>query len=159
VKWLGKIIVSDRPSTNYYVAGAYKLVTEGTSDEWAAAPPIENFAINSVTCTPAAGQKVAAGRLAVSGYTLATGVAGRTIAKVELSIDGGKSWTAARFTSEAKSYCWRLWTGAVAVSPGTAEIIVRATDSAGEMQPKTVAWNLKGYMFNAWHKTQLKVED
>ncbi|MEO8499251.1 MAG: molybdopterin-dependent oxidoreductase, partial [Planctomycetota bacterium] len=60
VKWLGKIIVSDRPSTNHYVAGAYKVVTEGTDDEWAAAPPIETFEINSVTCNPAAASEVAA---------------------------------------------------------------------------------------------------
>lgn len=157
VKWLGKIIVSDRPSTNYYVEGAYKLVTEGTADEVAAAPPIENFAINSVTCIPATGAKVAAGTIAVSGYTLAAGFPGRTIAKVELSVDGGKHWTLARFTDVAKPYCWRLWTCGVEVNADSTEIIVRATDSAGEVQPQTVAWNMKGYMFNAWHKTPLQV--
>jgi sulfite oxidase len=159
VKWLGKIIVSDRPSTNYYVAGAYKLVTLGTEDEWAAAPPLEHYAINSVTCDPAAGSDVAAGKLEVSGYALATGMPGQTIAKVELSTDGGKSWTKARFTSQAKPYCWRLWKADVDVHAKTSEIIVRAIDSTGSVQPETVAWNLKGYMFNAWHKTPLRVSE
>jgi hypothetical protein len=36
-------------------------------------------------------------------------------------------------------------------------LIVRATDSAGQMQPLSVAWNLKGYLFNAFHRTPLKV--
>ncbi len=157
VKWLGKIIVSDRPSTNHYVAGAYKVVTEGTDDELAAAPPLENFVINSVTCVPSAGSKVALGKLEVSGYALATGLPGQTIAKVELSADGGKSWTKARFTSQAKPYCWRLWTADIDVTAGTSEIVVRAADSTGSLQPETVAWNLKGYMFNAWHKTPLRV--
>lgn len=156
VKWLGKIIVSDRPSTNHYVATAYKLVTEGTPDEWANSSPLENFAINSVTCVPGSGAKVSAGKLQVSGYALPGGMPGRTIAKVELSIDGGKHWKAARFTSRANPYCWRLWQANVAITAGTSEISVRATDSSGNVQPETVAWNLKGYMFNAWHKTPLR---
>ena len=156
VKWLGKIIVSDRPSTNHYVATAYKLVTEGTPDEWAAAPPIERFVINSVTCIPEAGKKLTAGKVEVSGYALASGTPGRTIAKVELSTNGGKNWTTARFTSPAKPYCWRLWKADVAIAAGTSEVVVRATDSAGNVQPKQVAWNLKGYLFNAWHKTSVQ---
>lgn len=156
VKWLGKIIVSDRPSTNHYVATAYKLVTEGTPDEWASSAPLENFAINSVTCVPKAGQKVAPGKLQVSGYALATGVPGQTIAKVELSTDGGASWSNARFTSPARPFCWRLWKADVDVLAKTSQIIVRAIDSAGHVQPETVAWNLKGYQFNAWHTTPLR---
>ncbi|MDA1049383.1 MAG: molybdopterin-dependent oxidoreductase [Planctomycetota bacterium] len=157
VKWLGKIIVSDRPSTNHYVAGAYKLVTEGTEDELASSPPLDNFVINSVTCVPAAGSKVVTGKLEVSGYALATGLQGETIAKVELSTDGGKSWTKARFTSQAKPYCWRLWKADLEVHARTSEIIARAVDSTGGVQPETVVWNLKGYMFNAWHKTSVRV--
>jgi sulfite oxidase len=157
VKWLGKIIVSDRPSTNHYVATAYKLVTEGTPEEWAAASPIEEYVINSVTCLPAAGTKLPAGKVKVSGYALASGTPGLTIAKVELSADGGASWTAARFTSPAKPFCWRLWKADVAVTAATSQIIVRAIDSSGQIQPETVAWNLKGYLFNAWHKTPLRV--
>jgi len=157
VKWLGKIIVSDRPSTNHYVAAAYKVVIEGTDDELASTPPLENFVINSVTCDPDAGSNVALGKLDVSGYALATGIPGQTIARVELSTDGGASWTKARFTSQAKPYCWRLWKADVDVRAKTSEIIVRAVDSSGNIQPETVAWNLKGYMFNAWHKTPVRV--
>lgn len=153
VKWLGKIIVSDRPSPNHYVATAYKLVTEGTPAEWASSAPLENFVINSVTCVPAAESKVTLGKLEVSGYALASGMPGQTIAKVELSTDGGTSWTKARFTSQAKPYCWRLWKADVEILARTSAIIVRAVDSAGDVQPETVAWNLKGYQFNGWHKT------
>ena len=34
----GKIVVSDRPSPNHYVATAYRLVEESTPENWAAAP-------------------------------------------------------------------------------------------------------------------------
>ena len=43
VKWLGKIVVSDRPSPNHYVATAYKLVREGTPIEWAESGPLYRF--------------------------------------------------------------------------------------------------------------------
>jgi len=67
------------------------------------------------------------------------------------------TWTKARFTSQAKPYCWRLWKADVDVNAKMSEIIVRAIDSTGNVQPETVAWNLKGDMFNAWHKTPLHV--
>lgn len=157
VKWLGKIVVSDRPSPNYYVADAYKLVQEGAVDEWAGAPPIYNYPINAVTCLPAAGAKVSPGSLAVEGYTLAPGEPGRTVARVEVSADGGRHWLRARFTSPAREFCWQLWRAEVPVRPETTELIVRATDSAGNMQPQSVFWNLKGYLFNAFHRTPIQV--
>ncbi len=158
VKWLGKIIVSDRPSTNRYVARAYKLVTEGTGDEWSAAPPIESFVINSVTCLPAADSKLKAGVIKVSGYALPPGIAGRTIAKVEVSADGGRTWTRARFTSEAKPFCWQLWSADLSVTPQTRDLVVRATDSAGGSQPKRIDWNMRGYLFNGWHRTPVTID-
>lgn len=155
VKWLGKIIVSDKPSTNHYVATAYKLVTKGTPQEWSAAAPIDNFVINSVICQPAGGAKLKPGEVLVSGYALPSGVADRTVAKVELSLDGGKTWTNAQFKSKAHPFCWRLWSARVVMTQDTKEITARATDSAGNVQPKTVAWNLKGYLFNAWHRVSV----
>ncbi len=158
VKWLGKIVVSDRPSPNHYVATAYKLVREGTADEWSAASPLESFPINSVTCLPGPNEKVKTGTIEVSGYALAPGMPGRTVRTVELSADGGKTWTKAEFDRVAQPFCWRLWKGRVSIKSDTTEIITRATDSTGQSQPATVAWNLKGYMFNAWHRVRLNVD-
>jgi len=157
VKWLGKIVVSDRPSPNHYVATAYKTVTESTPEQWQAASPIMNNVMNSVTCLPTAGTKVAAGNITVQGYTLARGYGDRIITKVEVSSDGGRRWREAKFTSDARSFCWRLWEADVEVTGETAELIVRATDSAGVRQPMKCPWNLKGYLFNGWHRSKLEV--
>lgn len=156
VKWLGKIIVSDRPSTNHYVATAYKLVTEGTPDEWAAKAPIENFVINSVTCLPSSQANVKAGKINVQGYAIANGLPGRTISRVELSADQGQTWVRASFTGKPHPFCWRLWNADVSVGKPTKHLIVRATDSDGSVQPKSVAWNMKGYLFNGWHSTPIQ---
>lgn len=157
VKWLGRVVVSDTPSNNHYVQRAYKIVTEDDRGMWNAAEPILQYPINSVTCTPARDAVLRAGKLSVAGYALPTGKYNHTVAKVELSLDGGKSWQPAALTSPAKTFCWRLWKAELEVTPQHTELLVRATDSGGNQQPPEIAWNLKGYLFNAWHRTPLKV--
>lgn len=156
VKWLGRIVVSDRPSPNHYVATAYKLVERDEPEQWSAAAPLGEFAINSVICLTSAGHPANAGRLKVQGYALPPGTAGCSIARVQLSADEGHSWSPAQFTEPSQPYCWRLWKANVKVGPQTRSIIARATDNTGQTQPQQVAWNLKGYQFNAWHRVALE---
>ena len=157
VKWLGRIVVSDRPSPNHYVANAYKLVTNGDDDEWAAAKPIYEFPVNSAICVPKANAKLAKRMITVQGYALPPGKSGRTIDRVEVSDDGGKSWQRAEILSPAREYCWCLWKANLPVDSKTTQLIVRAVDSAGTVQPETVNWNLKGYLYNAWYRTPIQV--
>lgn len=157
VKWLGRIVVSDRPSPNHYVADAYKLVDEDAALEWAEAGPIYRYPVNAVICTPRAGAKLQAGRLMVQGYALPSGKSGTTISRVELSIDGGRTWERAQLAKESSEFTWMLWQAEVAVNNSTRELIVRATDSAGNTQPARLPWNLKGYLFNAWHRVAIEV--
>ncbi len=157
VKWLGKIVVSDRPSPNHYVATAYKLVQQDAPENWAAAQILYDFPLNSVTCLPAQGAKLKAGIVPVAGFALSPATEGQTVRRVEISADSGQTWSDAKFSSPAVPFCWRLWTAQVAVRSGTTELVVRATDSKGSTQAERVPWNLKGYMFNAWHHTKVEV--
>lgn len=157
VKWLTKITVSDRPSPNHYVAEAYKLIQTDDKTEVAAAEPIYACAINSVICTPANGAQLKVGRASIAGFALPSGEQGATIDKVELSIDGGKSWRTANLTGQGKAYVWRLWTAEVELPAGKHELVVRATDSRGRTQPEQGQWNLKGYQFNGWHRVPVEV--
>ena len=97
------------------------------------------------------------GKLPVRSYAIPPGLAGRTVRLVEVSTDGSETWATARLSAAANAYCWRLWTADVEIRPRTSEMIVRAVDSSGKLQPETVAWNLKGYQFTAWHKSQIDV--
>lgn len=157
VKWLSKIVVSDRPSPNHFVADVYKLVDVGDSLETAENAPIYRMPLNSAICTPAADAAVKPGRVAVAGYVLPPGIPGVSIRQVELSTDGGKTWHAAKLTSPAAEFCWQLWSAEVAVTNQTQDLIVRATDSRGDTQPQMPRWNAKGYLFNGWHRVPLKV--
>lgn len=154
VKWLGKIIVSDRPSPNHYVANAYKIVTKGSKLEWAERGPLYRFAVNSVTCTPASRSNAKNGKLTVAGYAVPSG--GSAIKQVEVSSDNGTTWTRAKITSAIREYCWALWSAEIPINVSTSQLVVRATDSQGQTQPQNIAWNMKGYMFNAWHRTKVQ---
>ena len=58
------------------------------------------------------------------------------VRRVEVSIDGGKSWQPARLESEPKPYAWVGWSHEWKISgPGTHELAVTATDDQGRQQP------------------------
>ena len=156
VKWLGRIVVSDRPSPNHYVANAYKIVSEGTKAEFAAAKPIYNYPINSVICRPADGAAAKKGDLRVQGYALANGYDGRTIDRVLVSVDGGKEWKGAKIVSPNRAFCWCLWQADIALAAQSKSITVMAIDSAGFAQPEKIDWNAKGYLFNSWHRIGIR---
>ncbi|MDB4439833.1 sulfite oxidase [Planctomicrobium sp.] len=157
VKWLGTINVSDKPSTNHYIATAYKVVEEGTDLEWAEEGPIYRFPINSVICTPSPNEKLKPGKVQVAGYALPPGEADRTITRVDVSADGGKTWQRAKISSPVNAYCWVLWKLNLDVANGTDEIMVRAIDSKRNVQPRRVDWNMKGYLWNAWHRVPVDI--
>lgn len=157
VKWLGRIVVSDRPSDNYYMTSAYKVVADGEKANWDRTLPIYEFPINAVICTPSPDAKLQSGRLLVQGYALCAGLADRAIRRVDVSADGGRTWTAARLGEDSQPYCWRLWEADLPINAQTKELAVRSIDSAGNVQPQQVDWNFKGYLYNAWHRVPVEV--
>jgi sulfite oxidase len=152
VKWLHKLVVSDQPSPNRFIARDYKLLYEGTDDEIRTAGPILTYALNSAITAPKPGATIAGERVAVRGYALASGEQGRQIARVEVSGDGGANWQLAQFTGPRRDFSWVTWGTTVPISGEKPTLIVRATDTAGEEQPEHAKWNVKGYMNNGWHR-------
>ncbi|MDG2224604.1 MAG: molybdopterin-dependent oxidoreductase [Rubripirellula sp.] len=157
VKWLGKIVVSDRPSPNHYVATAYKLVKNSDPIEWAESGPIYRYPINSAICTPQANSKLATGEIELTGYVLPTGRAGSTVEKVLVSADQGKTWSKASMVGQESEFCWRLWNAKLKVSSKTKRLMVRAIDTSGGFMPYRVPWNAKGYLQNSWYKLPVEV--
>ena len=126
--------------------------------EIAEAGPIYAFPLNSVICTPQKGARVKSPQVRVTGYALAQGRPGRTIKSVELSTNG-RRWHRAKLVSPVREYCWALWQSDLPVTAATKELLVRCTDSSGKTQAPRVAWNKKGYMYNAWHRLPVTVAD
>ncbi|MBW7471186.1 sulfite oxidase [Marinobacter sp. M216] len=89
-----------------------------------------------------------------SGRNMIYGVAlGGTVPldKVEVSIDGGKSWKAARFLGpDLGPFAWRPFVMATDLSPGEYRIVSKATDVEGNSQPEGRIDNERGYGHNGW---------
>lgn len=155
VKWLTRLVVSDRPSPNHYQADTYKLITTDSAEALAAAHPLHEYVLNSVIAVPEAGLRPQEGQVTVRGFALAGGSPGTALRRVEVSCDDGQSWTAARITSPTREYCWALWQVTLPVASSSRTVCVRATDSTGQTQPREMVRNLKGYQYNAWHRVAL----
>ena len=158
VKWVGKIVVSDVPSPNHYVANAYKLVRDTESLDWSEAGPIYRYLINAAIGSHEQGMTLQAGPVDLAGYVLPSGILGATVRSVQVSGDGGKSWAKAKLTGKDQEFCWQLWKATVDVSPGTSELMVRAQDNQGGFMPNRVPWNAKGYLQNSWYRLPVSVK-
>jgi DMSO/TMAO reductase YedYZ molybdopterin-dependent catalytic subunit len=80
------------------------------------------------------------------------------IARVEVSSDGGATWADAAVGEAASPYAWVPWTFSWhAVGPGSFELCCRATDAAGNQQPREPAWNLGGFWNNAVQRVPVEV--
>lgn len=159
VKWLGKITVSNRPSPNHYVRNAYKITPFTNDLLLAETAPIYAFPLNAAICSPTAGAEVPAGMLTVRGYALANGSPPTAVGRVEVSANGGTSWRLAKLAGPSRPYCWNLWQARIPVDATTRKLFVRTVDTAGQASPVRVAWNPKGYLFNAWHSIPLRVKE
>lgn len=156
VKWLNKITLSDRPSTNHYVATAYKVVTDTQPLNWEEAGPLYRYPINAAIALEE-DAKIQAGKVQLSGYVLPSGISGASVSKVLVSADQGKTWTEAELTGKDENFCWQLWKAEVHASTETKQFIVRASDSQGSFMPARVPWNAKGYMQNSWYRLNVQV--
>jgi sulfite oxidase len=158
VKWLASISIQEEPSSNYYQTHAYKLfppqVDEETAD-WSKGLMLGELSVNSVICQPADEETVPAGPVSVRGYAVTGGE--RSVERVDVSIDGGESWTTADLLEEKDPWAWRLWEASVDLDPGEYEVVARAWDSAANTQPELSEqiWNFKGYMENSWHRVRV----
>ena len=160
VKWLGRIVVADRPSENNFLARDYKLFPPEATPETVKPEqygPIYEFVLASAICSPMAGATVRAGKVEVSGYAVPPGADGVSIASVQVSADGGVTWSPAELVGEDAPFTWRLWKASVTLSPGMPTLVARAVDSRGQVQPEKAPWNFKGYLYNGWHRVPVTV--
>jgi sulfite oxidase len=149
VKWLARIEVRSRQWEGYFQHVAYRLLPPDGKPGPGAGMPLGLVALNSDVLSPADGETVAAGPVDVRGYAFAGGE--RHVTRVDVSIDGGASWSQAELLEDLGRWAWRQWRTTVHLTPGEHEILVRAWDSSAATQPEDNAtlWNPKGYVNNA----------
>ncbi len=159
VKWLDRITVRDRPSDNFFRATAYRLLPPEADPNTAThgdGLPLGPIAVNSDILTPDDGARLPAGPTTTTGYALAGN--DRDIARVDVSLDDGRSWQQAELDAPSNPWSWRHWHTALELPPDEhVTITARAWDTAAAVQPEDPAqlWNPKGYVNNAWARLQV----
>jgi sulfite oxidase len=156
VKWLERIEVRSRPWQGYFQHEVYRLLPEDGTPGPGAGMPLGVVALNSDVLSPADGETVSAGPVEVRGYAFAGGE--RHVARVDVSLNGGGSWSQAELLDDLGPWAWRHWRITVDLAPGEREILVRAWDSSAATQPEDEAalWNPKGYVNNARPRVRVR---
>ncbi len=165
-KWITRIEIRDREHDGERMLNLhYRLPREpvrplgpGERYDEALFDVITDMPARAVITAPQEGFAAPAGApLAVRGHAWS----GHTpLAKVQLSVDGGKSWAATALGPLPDPFAWRRFTATLPPPPsGPLEIIARASDAAGRAQPlDSVPWNPKGYCNNTVHRVRGRIE-
>jgi DMSO/TMAO reductase YedYZ molybdopterin-dependent catalytic subunit len=153
MKHLNRIVISTKPSDSFWMTRAYRVPAgmvavdkpfPGQDNE--ATWPITDIVVNSLIATPLHGARVER-----SGFTI-QGVAwdrGNGILRVDISLDGGKSWQSAYLDRELGRYAFRAFSLDTGPLPrGETEIRVRATSNSRETRPDVWRANPAGYHNN-----------
>ena len=158
VKWVHRVTAAEKPSENYFQARAYRLLPPQTdpSTAWPGdGLSLSSVAVNSDILSPDDGDRIPAGRVRVAGYAFAGD--DRLISRVDVSSDGGATWTQADLDEPSSPWAWTLWQVDLEASKGPVEIVARAWDSAAAAQPELARhlWNPKGYANNSWARIRV----
>ena len=133
IKWLQRIVVTDKPFNGYYQTLDYAFwERRGGNAELVA---LSEMQIKAEIARPSEGETVSASsNVRVHG---AAWTGDGEITKVELSADSGSTWNEAKLLGESKPNAWRLWefNWKTPAKPGKQTLIARATDSKGRTQP------------------------
>ena len=158
-KWLTEIKVLEKEFDGNFMSPGYRFPNQPVKPGDAVKPEdthvMTALNVKSVISSPSEGAQVKGSKVSIHG----TAWAGEAdIAKVEVSTDGGTTWSAAKLGHEQAHYAWRLWIYDWK-TPKNGEYIVmsRATDSQGRIQPATPFWNPGGYLYNAVDQVKIRV--
>jgi DMSO/TMAO reductase YedYZ molybdopterin-dependent catalytic subunit len=152
VKWLVEIAALDAPFRGYYQREKYVYDGQPGVPE---GQPVGAMRVRAVIARPSDGEEVRLGPVEVAG-TAWSGVA--PVVRVEVSGDGGRSWSSARLGAAEAPHAampWRFtWSPPAS---GEHTLMARAADAAGAVQPLEPVWNAHGYGNNVVQRTRIRV--
>ena len=160
VKWLRNLHVDSREPEGFYYQTAYRYPKKLGAPGEAMPPenmgPLTVVPVKSIIGRPLDGSTGTTGKQEVVGVAFSGGSA---IAKVEVSLDGGATWKTAKLEGDPGAGRWQVFRHEFTAdkSGGSFTAMSRATDAAGNTQPKDPAWNPSGYMWNGWHTVSWRI--
>ncbi|MDQ3257918.1 MAG: sulfite oxidase [Acidobacteriota bacterium] len=133
VKWLARIVVTERPFDGYYQTVDYSYWERQNGLPVLRA--LGEMQTKALIARPAMGEAVQASTAYRVHGAAWTGDA--EVTKVEVSTDGGRGWADARLIDTPVRYAWRRWEYEWRTPPQTGRytLMARATDARRRTQP------------------------
>jgi Oxidoreductase molybdopterin binding domain/Mo-co oxidoreductase dimerisation domain len=163
MKHLTSISARTRPESGFWMNPAYRIplgkfpiVARFTSQETATTTPITEIVVNSLITSPEQDARIRVGQPVTLGGIAWDG--GYGISAVEISTDGGKSWTPATLGENLGPFAFRTFS--FNFSPrarGKQAISARAFNKIGQGQTTEIIANPAGYHHNVIHSVRLNV--
>jgi DMSO/TMAO reductase YedYZ molybdopterin-dependent catalytic subunit len=155
VKWLNRIEVLDRPFLGHQQTGTYMYRID-TEDPGV---PVDLMRVRSLMIPPGIPDWYTRRRLVEAGEVELRGRAwsggGVPVLKVEVATNG--EWAAAELDERQHRYAWVGWRFVWRAAPGEYELMCRATDANGNVQPLTPQWDHAGFGNNAIQRVPVTV--
>jgi len=148
VKMLNEITVIDHVDDIFWMKTAYRIPATPNAnvlptDKGYATIPINRMVVRSFITNLKDGANLKAGNHIIRGIAFD---GGSGIRAVQLSTDGGTTWTSTLLEADNGAYSFRRWHTYVAAPAGTQMTLAcRAQASDGAMQVATPIWNASGY--------------
>jgi hypothetical protein len=158
VKWLQAITAVDEPFTGWQQDVAYHV----RASEEEKGEPVTRMLPRALMVPPGLPEFLSRVRYVEAGPCALEGRAWSgwaRIATVEVSVDGGTTWRAARVGPPVSDFAWSGWRFDWDAEPGEYELMCRATDEVGNTQPTNAEWNHDGVCNNAVQRVPVIVRD
>jgi DMSO/TMAO reductase YedYZ molybdopterin-dependent catalytic subunit len=159
VKWLRAVTALTAPFTGYQQAVAYRY----SASRAAPGDPVTLMRVRSLLVPPGVPDFLTRLRVVARGPVDVAGRAwsGRAaITGVAVSADGGASWAPAELAPPAAAHphAWQAWRYRWdAAAAGVYELVCRATDATGAVQPVEPAWTARGMGNNMAQRVRVQV--
>jgi DMSO/TMAO reductase YedYZ molybdopterin-dependent catalytic subunit len=155
VKWLKRIAAVVQPFKGYYQSTKYTVQRRGANGvETIIVGPM---VVKSEIIRPTPDAVLGVGTNRVFGIAWAGEEA---VDRVELSTDGGASWSQAELIGPRAPYSWTMWEYLWEVGePGTYMLLARATSASGRRQPTAHDPLNAGYLIHHPRPLTVRVEE
>jgi DMSO/TMAO reductase YedYZ molybdopterin-dependent catalytic subunit len=142
IKWIGRIEASEEPLYSEYNTKRYVLI----GPDYEPRPPALGAMLTTQKVKSAFELRwdgeLPSGRRFLRGRSWS---GEGSISRVEVSLDGGRIWQAARLREPNIPQAWVRWDLEWDARPGPYKLQARATDSTGNKQPFRIPFNEEGY--------------
>ncbi|WP_042428504.1 SorT family sulfite dehydrogenase catalytic subunit [Comamonas granuli] len=148
IKYIKQLAFTAQESDAKIMSHGYRISPPGSKGD-PSQPSVQEMSVKSWINSPLPEDgPQAAGAVQIHGVAFG-GM--HAVKGVEVSIDGGKTWKAARLVGpDMGKYAWRQFVLQAQLPKGTHVLASRATDAQGNVQPETRGENQSGYNNTSW---------